>query len=57
MKLDYTVVIDKPIEEVWDYTNDRDNLELWLNDFLRYEQVEGDAAAPKVGDTCNMRDR
>ena len=54
MKLGYEVVINKPIEEVWDYTNDRANLELWLNDFLRYEQVTGDPAAPKVGDTCNM---
>jgi len=54
MRLDYEVVINKPIEDVWDYTNDRDNLELWLNDFVRYEQVTGDSAAPKVGDTCNM---
>lgn len=54
MKLDFEVVINKPIEEVWDYANDRDNLELWLNDFLRFEQVSGDTAAPKVGDTTNM---
>lgn len=54
MKLDYEVVIDKPIEEVWDYANDRANLELWLNDYLRYEQVTGDVAAPKVGDTSNI---
>lgn len=54
MRLAHEVLIDKPIEEVWDYTNDRDNLKLWLNDFLRYEQVTGDPADPKVGDTSNM---
>lgn len=54
MRLDYEVVIDKPIEDVWDYVNDRENLELWLNDFVRYEHLTGDPAAPKVGDTCNM---
>jgi uncharacterized membrane protein len=54
MKLDHEVIVNKPIEEVWDHTNDRDHLALWLNDFLRYEQVSGDPADPKVGDRSNM---
>lgn len=54
MKLDCEVVIDRPLQEVWDYTNDRANLGLWLNDFLRHEQLTGDASSPKVGDTANM---
>ena len=54
MRLDHEVVINKPLEEVWEYANDRDKLELWLNDFLRSEQLTGDPAAPKVGDTSNM---
>lgn len=54
MRLDYTVTINRPIQEVWDYTNDRDNLALWLNDFLRYEHLSGDAGAPQVGDKSNM---
>ncbi len=45
------VIIGKPIQEVWDYANNPDNLKLWLNDFVRYEQVTGDVNAPKVGDT------
>ena len=54
MKLEHEVIVDKPIEQVWDYTNNPDNLKLWLNDFLRYEPGTGDRQNPKVGDTSNM---
>ncbi len=54
MRLDHEVIINKPIQEVWDVTNDRDRLGLWLNDFVRYEHVSGDVNAPKVGDQTNM---
>lgn len=54
MKLAHEVIINKPIQQVWDYTNDRDNLHLWLNDFVRYEPLTGDENAPKVGDTSTM---
>lgn len=54
MRLDYTVTIDRPVQVVWDYANDRDNLKLWLNDFVRYEHVSGDVNAPQVGDQTNM---
>ena len=47
------VIIDKPIQQVWDYTNNPNNLKLWLNDFVRYEHLTGDSGAPKVGDTSN----
>ena len=47
------VIIDKPIQQVWDYVNEPDNLKLWLNDFVRYEHLTGDINAPKVGDTSN----
>ncbi|NNF56209.1 MAG: SRPBCC family protein [Acidimicrobiales bacterium] len=53
LKLEYEVIVDKPIQEVWDYSNNPDNLHLWLNDFLRYEQLTGDRHNPKVGDTSN----
>ncbi len=53
MKLACEVIIDKPIQQVWDYTNNPENLSLWLNDFVRYEQLTGDSNAPKVGDTSN----
>ncbi len=53
MKLDCEVIIDKPIQQVWDYANNPDNLTKWLNDFVRYEQLTGDVNAPKVGDTSN----
>ena len=48
------VIIDKPIQQVWDYANNPDNLELWLNDFVRYEHLSGDINAPKIGDTSNQ---
>ena len=54
MKLSHEVVINKPIQEVWDYANNPDNLALWLNDYLRSEHLTGDPDAPKVGDTSNQ---
>lgn len=51
MKCSTTVVVNKPIKQVWDYVNTPENLSLWLNDFVRYEQLTGDTSAPKVGDT------
>ncbi len=45
------VIINKPVQEVWDYANNPDNLKLWLNDFVRYEHLTGDMSAPKIGDT------
>ena len=50
MILSHEVIVNKPLQEVWEYSNNPDNLNKWLNDFLRYEQVSGDPAAPKVGD-------
>ncbi len=47
------VIINKPLQMVWDYTNNPDNLKLWLNDFVRYEHISGDINAPKVGDTSS----
>ncbi len=47
------VIINKPIQQVWDYANNPDNLQLWLNDFVKYEHLTGDINAPKVGDTSN----
>ena len=48
------VIINKPIQEVWDYANNPDNLKLWLNDFVKYEHLTGDMNNPKVGDTANQ---
>jgi len=53
MNLDCEVIIDKPIQQVWDYVNNPDNLTQWLNDFVRYEHLTGDMNAPKIGDTSN----
>jgi len=47
------VIINKPIQQVWDYANNPDNLKFWLNDFVRYTHLTGDIHAPKVGDTSN----
>jgi len=53
VKLECEVIIDKPLQVVWDYSNNPDNLTKWLNDFVRYEQLTGDVSNPKVGDTSN----
>ena len=36
-----TVIIDRPIKEVWEFFKDPNNLKLWLGGFQRYEQVSG----------------
>lgn len=54
MQLSYDVVVDKPMQSMWDYTNDPDNLIHWLNDFVRYERVRGEGSGPAVGDTANV---
>lgn len=51
MNCECEVIINKPIQEVWDFANNPDNLKLWLNDFVRYEHLSGDINAPKIGDT------
>jgi len=53
VKLECEVIVNKPIQDVWDYTNNPDNLSKWLNDFVRYEHLTGDMHAPKIGDTSN----
>jgi len=53
MKCSHEVIVEKPIQEVWDYANNPDNLTLWLNDFIRYEHLTGDPNNPKAGDTSN----
>ena len=53
MKLECEVIVNKPIQQVWDYANNPDNLTKWLNDFVRYEHLTGDSSAPGIGDTSN----
>ena len=54
MRLGYEVTINKPVQQVWEYVNNPDNLGLWLNDFVRHERLTGDGSAPTVGDTSKM---
>jgi len=54
MELSYEVIVNKPVQAVWDYSNNPDNLIHWLNDFVRHERVTGDPATPGVGDTANV---
>lgn len=54
MVLSHEVIVNKPIQAVWNYSNNPENLSLWLNDFLRYEQLTGDVTAPGVGDTSRL---
>ncbi len=54
MRLDCEVLIDRPLQAVWDYTNDPGNLSLWLNDYLRTEQVVGTPGKLQIGDVSNV---
>lgn len=42
MKLTTTIIINKPIKEVWDFYDDPDNLKLWLRGFQTFEHVSGE---------------
>jgi len=53
MKLECEVIVNKPIQQVWDYANNPENLTKWLNDFVRYEQLTGDVKNPQIGDTSH----
>ena len=53
MNCSCVILINKPIQQVWDYVNNPDHLKLWLNDFVRYEHLTGDMNAPKIGDTSS----
>ena len=37
-----TIIIRKPIKEVWTFFKNPDNLKLWLSGFQKYEQVSGE---------------
>ena len=36
-----TVIINKPIREVWEFFKNPDNLRLWLGGFQRFEHISG----------------
>src|SRR5688572_32491762 len=36
-----TVIINRPIKEVWEFFKDPNKLKLWLGGFQRFEQVSG----------------
>lgn len=36
-----TVIINKPVKEVWDFFKDPNNLKLWLGGFQRFEHING----------------
>jgi hypothetical protein len=41
MLVQSTIIIKKPIKEVWEFFKDPNSLKLWLGGFQRFEQVSG----------------
>ena len=41
MLTETTVIINKPVKEVWEFFKDPDNLTLWLSGFQKFEHVSG----------------
>jgi uncharacterized membrane protein len=41
MLTESTVVINKPVKEVWDFFKNPDNLILWLSGFQKFEHISG----------------
>ena len=50
-KMQAEVEINKPIQQVWDYVNNPENLQKWITDLEKYEHLTGDINNPKPGDT------
>jgi uncharacterized membrane protein len=42
-----SIVIDRPLQEVWDFASDPDNQTVWQSNLVRYELI--DAERPAVG--------
>ncbi len=41
MLTETTVIINKPVKEVWEFFQDPDNLKLWLGGFQKFEHISG----------------
>jgi uncharacterized membrane protein len=41
MLTETTIIINKPVKEVWDFFNNPDNLKRWLGGFQKFEHVSG----------------
>ncbi|MBI2429021.1 MAG: SRPBCC family protein [Ignavibacteriales bacterium] len=41
-----TVVINKPVKDVWKFFDDPDNMQLWLTGFKRFEHISGTTGKP-----------
>ena len=41
MLTETTVIINKPVKEVWDFFKNPDNLTLWLSGFQKFEHISG----------------
>lgn len=46
MLTETTIIINKPIKEVWHFFEDPDNLKLWLSGFQKVELVSGVPGTP-----------
>lgn len=42
MKISTTTIIHKPVQQVWEYFDDPDNLAKWLTGFVRMEHMSGE---------------
>jgi uncharacterized membrane protein len=49
MKIETVIEIDKPPSEVYDFLMDEENLILWIKNFVRMEQLDGETR--RVGST------
>ena len=41
MNITTTIIINKPVKEVWDFYDNPDNLKLWLANFKSFELISG----------------
>lgn len=42
MKISTTIIINKPVKEVWEYFDNPDNMVNWLSGFKRWEHLTGE---------------
>ena len=46
MKVTTSIIINKPVKEVWDFFDDPDNLKFWLRGFQKFEHLSGTRGEP-----------
>ncbi|MEO8146470.1 MAG: SRPBCC family protein [Bacteroidia bacterium] len=57
MNITTTIIINKPVKQVWDFYDNPDNLKLWLTNFKSFELLAGIRVKPVQKQNILMKKR